>query len=101
MYECDVYIFSDLEVEEPRTQPGKKTQKNQDDKYNCKCLKLNNNVLTELKGFSSTVEKILVDPMALSWVDLSFNELTKIDPVSTVTFILVSTNKDYELQSEF
>merc|ERR1711976_448983 len=73
--------MADLENEEPRACLGKKVSKNKDDKYNCKCLKANNNVITELKGFSAVVERILVCPEALSWVDLSFNELTKIDAV--------------------
>lgn len=81
--------MSELENEEPRRQLKKKVEKvlippeNEGDdpkeKYATRCLRLNNNVLQELKNFMDVLTNILVDPMAMTWIDLSCNELTKID----------------------
>ena len=76
-------FVTELESEEPRCLPGKKKlEKNEDEKYNAKCLKLNNNILTELKALHNCVEKILINPTAMTWLDVSFNQLSTIDPVS-------------------
>ena len=77
-----INLFTDIELEEPRPQLGKKVAKNDDGKYETKCLKLNNNVLSELKGFNDFICKIVMTPTNLSWIDISLNELTKIDSVS-------------------
>lgn len=45
-------------------------------------LWLNNNVLTDLRDFSHVVSQLLEHPENLAWIDLSFNDLTSIDPVS-------------------
>jgi len=54
-----------------------------DDKYETRCLRLNNNEMTSLAGFSDLLSSLLVQPDALSWLDLSFNKLPNIDPVCT------------------
>uniref|UniRef100_A0A8C3K4U3 Leucine-rich repeat-containing protein 51 n=1 Tax=Calidris pygmaea TaxID=425635 RepID=A0A8C3K4U3_9CHAR len=46
-------------------------------------LRLNNNSLGGLGGLTPTLEKLLVPPTQLRWLDLSFNHLTTIDPVLT------------------
>ncbi|XP_014813218.1 PREDICTED: leucine-rich repeat-containing protein 51, partial [Calidris pugnax] len=46
-------------------------------------LRLNNNNLGDLGGLTPTLEKLLVPPTQLRWLDLSFNCLTTIDPVLT------------------
>lgn len=78
---------SEMEIEEPRDVLGKKVPKvtsNDDEgkeKYNTKCLKLNNNVLQDVKDLWSMVGKVILQPEGISWIDLSFNELPNIDPV--------------------
>lgn len=47
-------------------------------------LRLNNNVLTDLRDFKHAVSQLLEHPENLAWIDLSFNDLTSIDPVSPV-----------------
>jgi hypothetical protein len=42
-------------------------------------IRLNNNLLENLDGFVEVIEKIMDTPQRLSWVDLSFNNLTTID----------------------
>ena len=73
---------ADLEAEEPRQEGKKQTIKRTDDgKFHCRNLKLNNNAITELGTLKPTIELLLVDPYLLTWLDLSFNLLTKIDAV--------------------
>ena len=45
-------------------------------------LKFNNNILSSWEGFSSAVRALLLDPLQLGWVDLSFNDLHNISAVS-------------------
>lgn len=71
----------ELQREDPRCSSDKKAEKNYEDKFNSKCLRLPHNVLQDLKNLPETLPKILVDPNALSWLDLSHNELSTIDPV--------------------
>lgn len=47
-------------------------------------LWLNNNVLNDLRDFNHVVSQLLEHPENLAWIDLSFNDLTCIDPVSPV-----------------
>lgn len=70
--------FLDMVNEVPR---GEKEHKG-DEKYKSKCLRLNNNHITELTDMWAIVDQIIAQPDAISWIDLSFNELTKINPVS-------------------
>ncbi|ELU12804.1 hypothetical protein CAPTEDRAFT_164006 [Capitella teleta] len=73
--------LTELETEEPRALLGKNVPRDEEGKFNCKCLKLNNNQIADLKGLLPTLTKIILDPSVLSWIDISFNELTRIDPV--------------------
>lgn len=77
----NINIPADAEVEEPREIKGKKIVRNSDNKYNSKCLKFNNNVIGDVSGLMSFAQSVLIDPEALSWIDLCCNEITKIDPV--------------------
>lgn len=45
-------------------------------------LKFNNNMLNSWDGFASTVRGLLLNPLQLAWVDLSFNDLRSISSVS-------------------
>ncbi|XP_066555307.1 leucine-rich repeat-containing protein 51 [Amia ocellicauda] len=56
---------------------------NPDGKFCSKALRLNNNILSELSGFTSTVTALMDDPAQLSWIDLSFNDLSVIDSALT------------------
>nr|XP_039255048.1 leucine-rich repeat-containing protein 51-like isoform X1 [Styela clava] len=50
-------------------------------KYCSKAIKLGNNSLARLENFSSGLQAVLEDPESIEWIDLSFNDLTKIDNV--------------------
>jgi len=52
-----------------------------DEKYDAKCVKLNNNHIEDATGLLSVLEEITLQPAAITWIDLSFNSLQKIDPV--------------------
>jgi len=62
-------------------------RRDDDDKYDTRCLRLNNNEMTSLTGFSDLLTSLLVQPDALRWLDLSFNKLPNIDPVSDTNTI--------------
>lgn len=64
--------------EEPRGQK----ERNSDEKYDAKCIKLNNNQMEDVTGLLSVLEEIILHPEAITWIDVSFNKLQKIDPVS-------------------
>jgi len=68
---------SDLLNEEPR---GRKDRK-PDEKYDVKCLKLNNNHIQDASGLFEVAREIILLPECITWIDLSFNCLQKIDPV--------------------
>jgi len=67
---------SDIVTERPR---GLKDRQ-QGEKYPAKCIKLNNNHLQDMKGLQDVFEQVLLNPTSVTWIDLSFNELTHIDP---------------------
>lgn len=66
--------------EDPRigTRPLKKTDEG---KVLSSAFKLNNSAIQDLNGFADVLSEILDKPEELSWIDLSFNEISKIDPV--------------------
>jgi len=68
----------DVLHEEPRGQK----RRNSDEKYDAKCVKLNNNHMEDVTGLMSVLEQIILQPAAITWIDMSFNKLQKIDPVS-------------------
>ncbi|CAI9586880.1 unnamed protein product [Staurois parvus] len=59
------------------------TKRGEDGKLHSQALRLNNNTLTDLRGFKEVVSNLLSDPSHLCWIDLSFNDLPNIDPVLT------------------
>ncbi|KAL0629565.1 Leucine-rich repeat-containing protein 51 [Plecturocebus cupreus] len=82
-----IHIIQDLVNEEPRT--GLRTLKrSKSGKSLTQSLWLNNNVLNDLRDFNQVASKLLEHPENLAWIDLSFNDLTSIDPVLTTFFNL-------------
>uniref|UniRef100_A0A8C9DLC5 Transmembrane O-methyltransferase n=1 Tax=Prolemur simus TaxID=1328070 RepID=A0A8C9DLC5_PROSS len=82
-----IQIIQDLVSEEPR--PGlRPLRHSKSGKSLTQSLWLNNNVLNDLKDFSQVVSQLLEYPQNLAWIDLSFNDLTSIDPVLTTFFNL-------------
>ena len=75
---------SDAEREEPRI-PLLGTvvsSRGHDGKFAGRCLRMNNNQLSEIKTLKSFINKIFLNPMMIGWIDLSFNTLQVVDPVS-------------------
>ncbi|XP_074475876.1 leucine-rich repeat-containing protein 51-like isoform X2 [Sebastes fasciatus] len=54
---------------------------NSEEKYLSRCLRLNNNSIFNLGGLQYIVNSLLAQPSMLGWLDLSFNEISCIDPV--------------------
>ncbi|XP_069327134.1 leucine-rich repeat-containing protein 51 isoform X4 [Eulemur rufifrons] len=82
-----IQVIQDLVSEEPR--PGlRPLRHSKSGKSLTQSLWLNNNVLNDLKDFSQVVSQLLEYPQNLAWIDLSFNDLTSIDPVLTTFFNL-------------
>ncbi|KAH9505689.1 hypothetical protein Btru_055507 [Bulinus truncatus] len=78
--------LEDCEKEEPRDQSPsrvlkKKPEKDVQEKSNSLCLKLNNNGLKDVSKLLSIASARFKNPNNISWIDLSFNFLTIIDPV--------------------
>ncbi|CAC5361010.1 Leucine-rich repeat-containing protein 51 [Mytilus coruscus] len=74
----------DVKEEEPRESPRKgKQPEPEGGKSSSKCLRLNNNSLTEVGPLMELVVTKFENPSLLAWLDLSFNELTNIHPVIT------------------
>lgn len=83
----NIQVMQDLMSEEPRK--GQRPLKHsKSGKSLTQSLWLNNNVLNELKGFNHVISQLLQHPENLAWIDLSFNDLTSIDPVLTTLFNL-------------
>nr|XP_017205352.1 transmembrane O-methyltransferase homolog isoform X2 [Oryctolagus cuniculus] len=82
-----IHVIQDMINEEPRTglRPLKRSKSG---KSVTQSLWLNNNVLNDLRDFSQVVSQLLEYPENLAWIDLSFNDLTSIDPVLTTFFNL-------------
>ncbi|XP_061003626.1 uncharacterized protein LOC133059899 [Dama dama] len=82
-----IHVTQDLLSEEPRTglRPVRHARSG---KSMTQSLRLNNNVLTDLRDFNHAVSQLLEHPENLAWIDLSFNDLTSIDPVLTTFFNL-------------
>ncbi|XP_047371939.1 leucine-rich repeat-containing protein 51 isoform X2 [Sciurus carolinensis] len=82
-----IHVIQDLISEEPRVglRPLKHSKSG---KSLTQSLWLNNNVLNDLKDFNQVVSQLLEHPENLAWIDLSFNDLTSIDPILTTFFNL-------------
>ena len=52
-----------------------------DGKYNTKSIKLCNNSIADIKDLPTVLTSILFEPEAVTWLDLSFNDLPHIDGV--------------------
>ncbi|XP_012600412.2 leucine-rich repeat-containing protein 51 isoform X4 [Microcebus murinus] len=77
-----IHIIPDLVSEDPR--PGlRPLRHSKSGKSLTQSLWLNNNVLNDLEHFNEVVSQLLAYPQNLAWIDLSFNDLTSIDPVLT------------------
>ncbi|XP_076969838.1 leucine-rich repeat-containing protein 51 isoform X1 [Tamandua tetradactyla] len=82
-----IHVVQDLTSEEPRT-GLRPLRHSKSGKSLTQSLWLNNNVLNDLRDFSQVVSQLLEYPENLAWIDLSFNDLTSIDPVLTTFFNL-------------
>ncbi|XP_049636407.1 leucine-rich repeat-containing protein 51 [Suncus etruscus] len=82
-----IHVIQDLISEEPRTglRPLKHAKSG---KSLTQSLWLKNNVLNDLKDFNQVVSQVIEHPENLAWIDLSFNDLTSIDPILTSFFNL-------------
>lgn len=70
--------FIDVQDEVPR-KGQQKTVKNENGKFRSTTLKFNNNTLTDFEGFEGAIEFLIENPSDLSSLDLSFNDLLKLD----------------------
>ncbi|XP_035681032.1 leucine-rich repeat-containing protein 51-like [Branchiostoma floridae] len=68
-------------AEEELRQGSRKHKYDEEGRLNSNALRMNNNALTTLDGFEGAITRLLTNPEALAWVDLSFNDLTTVDPV--------------------
>ncbi|XP_057363234.1 leucine-rich repeat-containing protein 51 isoform X3 [Manis pentadactyla] len=84
-----IHMIQELVSEEPRTglQPLRHSKSG---KSLTQSLWLNNNVLNDLRDFNQVVSQLLEHPENLAWIDLSFNDLTSIDPQVLTTFFNLS-----------
>lgn len=74
-------------------------------KYLSRSFRLSNNNITDLHGLQYTLEHFLARPSRLGWLDLSFNKLTRVEPVRPRSFFRLLTpstgvESDYLLQSD-
>ncbi|KAL1452695.1 hypothetical protein WDU94_006899 [Cyamophila willieti] len=68
--------------------------------YDAGILKMNNNSINSLTGLDEFVRKILVSPESLTWLDLSFNQLQKLDgTLSSLPSLTILYLHGNELQS--
>lgn len=71
--------------EEVKVKAEKRDQKNAEEKeyfkYSSKALRLSNNAISDFDNFTVGLEAIIEHPLALEWIDLSFNDLTKISDI--------------------
>jgi len=75
-----IYIML-TELMEKRAQiirTGKAPVRTFKDRYMTSTLWLSNNLLSSMEGLQRLVDKVLNDPIYLSWLDLSFNEISEI-----------------------
>ncbi|XP_056152438.1 leucine rich repeat containing 51 [Lampris incognitus] len=50
-------------------------------KYVSRSLRLSNNIISDLSHLHAIINHFLAEPSRLAWVDLSFNDISNIDPV--------------------
>ncbi|XP_060798185.1 leucine rich repeat containing 51 [Neoarius graeffei] len=89
MFEAPVdFSFKDLcSIEDVLSEePNKGVRipwRNSEGKFNSRVLRLNNNLLSNTTGLLETLSALFIEPKRLSWLDLSFNDITHIHPVLT------------------
>ncbi|KAG9335270.1 hypothetical protein JZ751_005450 [Albula glossodonta] len=69
-------------TEEPR-QGLRALERDEQKRFCSRALRLSNNQIKELIGFTDAIITMLSEPFQLAWVDLSFNVIPCIDPVLT------------------
>ncbi|XP_069691393.1 leucine-rich repeat-containing protein 51-like [Periplaneta americana] len=75
-----IMLFSDLKNERPRVfRVGHMPVRGSSMKYLTRSVWLNNNNLTNARGFENFINSLLEQPSALGWIDLSFNTFTEVD----------------------
>ncbi|KAK2494449.1 hypothetical protein MC885_000083 [Smutsia gigantea] len=84
-----IHMIQELVSEEPRT-GLRPLRHSKSGKSLTQSLWLNNNVLNDLRDFNQVVSQMLEHPENLAWIDLSFNDLTSIDPQILTTFFNLS-----------
>ncbi|KAM5181837.1 leucine-rich repeat-containing protein 51 [Mantella aurantiaca] len=80
-FKC-INSMEDVLQEEPR-EGLRNIRRDEDGRMYSQAIRLNNNTLTDLRGFREVIDKLLSNPFHLCWIDLSFNDLPNIDPVLT------------------
>lgn len=76
-----VVQYSEFSLDVLHEEPRGQKERNSGEKYDAKCIKLNNNQIEDVTGLMSVLEEITLQPAAITWIDMSFNKLQKIDPV--------------------
>ncbi|XP_066995349.2 leucine-rich repeat-containing protein 51 [Anabrus simplex] len=71
----DLRSVQELSAQGPR-RSVKRYRRSQAGLYACRALRLNNNLLTSIRGLHAAVFQVLDQPDLLTWIDLSFNKLT-------------------------
>lgn len=74
-------MISDTWMVEP-TRGQRPLKRNAKMKYESHSLRLSNNNIVDLIDLQKAVDQFLAEPFQLAWLDLSFNKITHIDPVS-------------------
>ncbi|KAF4085792.1 hypothetical protein AMELA_G00099030 [Ameiurus melas] len=82
------FSFKDLcsveEVLSEEPNKGVRTPwRNSEGKFASRVLRLNNNLLSSTTGLMETLSALFTKPKYLTWIDLSFNDITNIHPVLT------------------
>ena len=86
-----------LTISEPRPvgNKSKTPPKNEEEKFLTRIVRFNNNFFSDLTKFRGVMDSLIVDPLLLSWLDLSFNSLTKVDDVSVEAICMLTTTLYY------
>ena len=94
-----LFLILECETEEPRdvsprkvTQVKKKKTAEEEisEKSQSLCLRLNNNDIKDVNNLMTIATSLFESPSNIGWIDLSFNSLVHIDPVSIMCDVLSS-----------
>ena len=76
-------FLTDAVEEEPRKSPRRsKHTEEEGAKSRSRSLRINNNNIQNIGSLKSVLDEKFENPANIAWIDLSFNELQKVDPVS-------------------